>query len=259
MNDPAYMHLYGIDGGNERLPRELAARIDADFRLEHRVHSVAKRPDGRIRIESEHRGERRHDDFDAVVIALPHNHLGSVQYGGERLSAAVKSHSDYYDHPAHYLRITILFDRPYWEGTLGDSYWMLDRFGGCCLYDESSRDPGQTHGILGWLLGGENALEMSGLCDELLISKALDSLPEVLSAGRRHFVEGKVHRWTKAVNALPGGVVPLSHDQRHRPDPTEHARLFFVGDYLFDSTLNGVLDSANYVAAWIAAEMTDTL
>jgi hypothetical protein len=29
----------------------------------------------------------------------------------------------------------------------------------------------------------------------------------------------------------------------------------FVGDYLFDSTLNGVLDSADYVAGWLATLM----
>jgi hypothetical protein len=33
--------------------------------------------------------------------------------------------------------------------------------------------------------------------------------------------------------------------------------LFVVGDYLFDSTLNGVLDSADYVASWLAALMTE--
>jgi hypothetical protein len=27
-----------------------------------------------------------------------------------------------------------------------------------------------------------------------------------------------------------------------------------VGDYLYDSTLNGVLDSAEHVAGWLAAE-----
>ena len=32
--------------------------------------------------------------------------------------------------------------------------------------------------------------------------------------------------------------------------------MFVVGDYLFDSTLNGVLDSADYVADWLAAEAT---
>jgi hypothetical protein len=35
----------------------------------------------------------------------------------------------------------------------------------------------------------------------------------------------------------------------------EHPNLFLVGDYLFDSTLNGVLDSADYVAAWLAAQI----
>ncbi len=35
MNDPAYMALYGIEGGNELLPRELAARINATMLLEH--------------------------------------------------------------------------------------------------------------------------------------------------------------------------------------------------------------------------------
>ncbi len=33
----------------------------------------------------------------------------------------------------------------------------------------------------------------------------------------------------------------------------EHPNLFLVGDYLYDSTLNGVLDSAEYVSDWIAA------
>jgi hypothetical protein len=38
---------------------------------------------------------------------------------------------------------------------------------------------------------------------------------------------------------------------RHRPEPTQHPRLFVVGDYLFDSTLNGVLDSADLVSELI--------
>ena len=33
--------------------------------------------------------------------------------------------------------------------------------------------------------------------------------------------------------------------------------LFVVGDYLFDSTLNGVLDSADCVAEWITEEAAE--
>ena len=41
------------------------------------------------------------------------------------------------------------------------------------------------------------------------------------------------------------------------PDPDRHPNFFVVGDYLFDSTLNGVADSADCVAGWIAEEEAD--
>jgi hypothetical protein len=106
-------------------------------------------------------------------------------------------------------------------------------------------------------LGGNDAEELSLLTDQQLIEMAIDSLPEFLSQGRCQFIEGQVHRWTGAVNAMPGGVVPRSLDRRHLPEPIDHPNFFMVGDYLFDSTLNGVLDSANYVAAWLTAKMAD--
>jgi hypothetical protein len=96
------------------------------------------------------------------------------------------------------------------------------------------------------------------LSDAELIERALDSLPEFLGDGRQHFLEGRIHRWIGAVNALPGGIVPQNLDQRHQPEPVDHSNLFVVGDYLFDSTLNGVLDSATYVANWIASLLSDT-
>ena len=257
MNNPVYMQLYSIEGGNERLPQELAARIDATILLNHQVRNVVNMSSGRFRIDSVHRDEARQDEFDFVVIALPHNQLASVTFVGDRLSEAVQQHVARFDYPAHYLRITILFDWPFWREAITESYWMLDRFGGCCLYDESARVLGSSHGVLGWLLGGAAASEMSRLNDEQLIAEALDSLPDFLKHGCRHFVEGQVHRWVGAVNAIPGGIEPISIDRRHQPEPIESKNLFMVGDYMFDSTINGVLDSANYVAAWLAAQMTD--
>jgi hypothetical protein len=46
---------------------------------------------------------------------------------------------------------------------------------------------------------------------------------------------------------------------RHLPDPQEHPGLFVVGDYLFDSTINGVLHSANTVAGLIEAYLRRSL
>ncbi len=197
------------------------------------------------------------DEFDYVIIALPLAALPQIEFSGDRLAVAMKRHFEQYNHPAHYLRMTLLFDQPFWHGRLTDSFWMLDAFNGCCLYDESSRTPEAGYGVLGWLLGGDDAETMSLLSDDELIEIALNSLPTFLSNGRSHFLEGRVHRWVGAVNALPGGEFPQNQDRRHQPEPVEHSGLFVVGDYLFDSTLNGVLDSASYVAQWIAAQRAD--
>lgn len=259
MNDPAYMQLYSIEGGNELLPRELAARTRATKLLGHAVTAVGRLGDGRLRVTSSHAGGIRQDDFDYVVIALPNYHLPAIAFHGPRLHEAMNRHHAHHDHPAHYLRISILFDRPFRPtGTAAESYWMLDRFGGCCLYDESAREPGATHRVLGWLLGGEVARTMSERTDEELIAEALDSLPAFLAHGRQHFLEGRVHRWVGAVSALPGGVTPRGLDRRHQPEPIEHPNLLVVGDYLFDSTLNGVLDSAEYAAGWVANRMAES-
>ena len=257
MNDSAYMTLYSIEGGIEGLPRELARRIRADVKLGHRATHVGRGPDARMQICTTHGAEEREQEFDFVVVALPNNHVPSVTFRGARLADAMARHHAYYDHPAHYLRITILFRRPFWRSRVSDSFFMVDAFGGCCLYDESSRDPSEEHGVLGWLLGGEAALEKSELSDEALIAEALGSLPEMMSGGREFFLEGHVHRWVGAVNGIPGGIAQQPVDRRHQPDPVEHPDFFVVGDYLFDSTINGVLDSADYVASWLAARMAE--
>jgi monoamine oxidase len=256
MNHPAYMQLYSVDGGNERIPQEIARRLRADMRLGHRVVTVERVADGPLRVAARRGDQMSELDFDYVVIALPNSSLPGIRFRGERLAAALQRHHAHFDYPAHYLRITILFDRPFWRPKLGESYVMLDAFGGCCLYDESSREPDARHGVLGWLLGGQAAVDANASSDEQLFELALASLPEFLAHGRRHFLEGRVHRWIDSVNGMPGGAGSQSLERRHRPEPVEHPNLFMVGDYLFDSTLNGVLDSATYVAQSLAIEMS---
>jgi hypothetical protein len=153
--------------------------------------------------------------------------------------------------------VSVLFDRPFWRDQIADSYFMSDAFGGCCIYDESSRNGSESHGVLGWLLAGEAALTMSNLDDATLVAKVLESLPPTLRHGKDAVVEARVHRWLGAVNGMPGGRPLREPDARHVPDPEANPLLFVVGDYLFDSTLNGVLDSADTVAEWIVEEMTD--
>lgn len=257
MNDAPYMRLYTIDGGIERLPQELARRIESTVRLEEPVVRVERGEGDLLRVISRHAGGVRIEEFDFVVAALPNNWLLGIGWGGELLAGAMERHHAHYDHPAHYLRVSLLFRTPFWRAHIAESFFMLDAFGGCCVYDESSRNGDGDHGVLGWLLGGEPALTLSNLPDAELIPMMLASLPESLRNGSEHIAEGRVHRWCGSVNGLPGGVPAQKMEARHQPEPLEHPNLFVVGDYLMDSTINGVLDSADFVAEWIVEEMED--
>jgi len=255
MNHPDYMRLYSIAGGNEQLVQRLLQVTPMDMRLNHSVLAVSHTDTQQIRLQISHQDSITEQDFDFAILCLPIRPLRSVRFQGTRLTQAMQRHFRQFDHPAHYLRVTLLFQQPFWKDWLADSWCMLDAWGGCCLYDETSRQPDSVCGILGWLFGGDAAVELSQLSDEHLIRTALRTLPHGQNEAEQLLLEGRVHRWIEAVSAMPGGDQPTRLDLRHQPDPIEHPGLFLVGDYLFDSTLNGVLDSAECVAGWIAAEL----
>jgi protoporphyrinogen oxidase len=262
MNEPGYMSLYGINGGIERLPRELARRLGATVHLNSAVHRVEAIDGGKYRVSwrsggTEAGGREASGEFDSVVVALPNYWIPSIDWSGPALAKAMREHHAHYDYPAHYLRVSVLFREPFWRNVVADSYFMIDAFGGCCVYDETSRCADSSAGILGFLIGGEAALSLNNLNDQALIARVLDSLPATLRHGRELIVEGHVHRWAGAVNAMPGGFPLHEPDSRHVPDPVGNPMLFLVGDYLFDSTLNGVLDSAECVAEWITGEIAE--
>jgi len=244
MDISGYIQLYSIEGGIERLPQALQSNISAQIQLNCPVTRVEKTLGNTYRVFFRNNGQTESNDFDFVIVALPNYWIPSIEWGGKRLEEAMYKHYAYYDYPAHYLRISILFQQPFWRQRIADSYFQLDTFGGCCVYDESSRYDSGKYGVLSWLLGGRDAMIMSNFEDNILINKALDSLPQPLQDGKNLFLEGRVHRWVGTVNAQPGGYPIKGIKSRHLPEPQEHPGLFVVGDYLFDSTINGVIDSA---------------
>jgi SAM-dependent methyltransferase len=194
-------------------------------------------------------------DFDLVVVSLPHNWLGTMRWDNEDLRRSMVKHIAYFDRPAHYLRISLLFDAPFWGDQIPGAWFMSEAFGGCCVYVEGARHDVGTKGVLNWLVAGSDALAFVNLSDQQLIDTALKTLPASLGDARAHLLEGKIHRWLSSVNALPGGLPVRDVITNHRPDPKGHPGLVVVGDYLFDSTLNGLLDSSDAATDIIVTEM----
>jgi SAM-dependent methyltransferase len=176
-------------------------------------------------------------------------------WDGEELRKSMLKHVAYFDRPAHYLRASLLFDEPFWGEKIPGAWFMSEAFGGCCVYNEGARHDVGRHGVLNFLIAGSDALAFANLSDQELIQAALKSLPPSLGDARAHFMEGKVHRWLSSVNALPGGLPVRDVMTNHRPEPKQHPGLVVVGDYLFDSTLNGLLDSSDAATDIILTEM----
>lgn len=246
MDVPGYIRLYSIAGGIEQLPRALEKRLTRTrIRTNSSVVHVHKTVKGKYRVLWKSAGSFEREDFDALFIALPHNSLCAIEWNGEVLRRAMSRFIAYYDRPGHYLRVSALFKRRFWSGNRTDSWFVLDAFGGCCVYDESTRYRSVPYGALGWLLAGANALALSNCNDSKLGELVLESLPGTFRRdARKSALEVKVHRWLASVSAQPGGLPILDTRSAHVPEPEGHPQLFMVGDYLFDSTLNGVLDSA---------------
>ena len=58
-----------------------------------------------------------------------------------------------------------------------------------------------------------------------------------------------------AVNARPGGKRLLDMRLRHCPDPAGNPYLLVIGDYLLNSTINAVVDSAEYAAGALLSKI----
>ena len=243
MDNRRYLKLYAIVGGLEQLIAKLAANLQAKILLRHRVTAISRLGDNYV----VHAGDKRYP-FDAVVLALPEFYLGAIEFEHGDLRRAMSAHCNHYNHPGHYLRVTALFRTPFWRQKIPGNYFMIDAFGGACVYDESSRFDARGEGVLSWLLAGQEAMMLSSQDDDSLCRKMIQALPSPLrNQAARELKDGLVHRWIGGINALPGGFPQKDLRSRHLPEPHRHPDFLVVGDYLFDSTLNGVMDSANYV------------
>ncbi|MDF2998666.1 MAG: amine oxidase [Xanthobacteraceae bacterium] len=255
MDSEGYLDVFSVVGGNEQIVDRLVEQIDADVRFNASLNSVRPLFDGTYQLGMCINGECETIVADYVLVALPLTALSIIDWRSPHLQQAMARHINYYDRPGHYLRATLLFQRPFWREVLPGAWWMLDAFDGCCAYDEGARNPISNWGMLGFLIAGNAALGLANLSDFEIEKLCLDALPPELAIGKQLIVDSRIHRWMASVNAIPGGYPVRSPYENHRPTGEQLPGLLMVGDYMFDATLNGVLDSADAATDILLAEI----
>jgi monoamine oxidase len=255
MDVDGYMDIFSVVGGNEQIMTRLAEELDAEIRLNANVTAVEPLADGTYRLEMQVNGLEESVTADYVVVALPLTALSNIHWRSEALEIAMERHVAYFDRPGHYLRATFLFKRPFWREEISTDWWMLDAFDGCCVYDEGTRYDYGGYGLLAFLICGNAALDLANLSDERIEQMCLDALPTELARGKELLLDRRVHRWVASVSAIPGGMPVRPRGISHRPDPIRAPGLVMVGDYMFDATINGVMDSAEVAADIILADV----
>jgi monoamine oxidase len=255
MDVDGYLDVYSVVGGNEGIVHRLVDQLDAEVKLNAPVRSVEPMPDGTYRVEVGKDGVAEVINADFVIVAVPLTSYSLIEWRSEALQQAMAGHVSYFDRPAHYLRATLLFERPFWREHLPAAWWMLDAFDGCCVYDEGARHDLGKWGALGFLIAGNAAMALANMDDERIEQLCLDALPPVLQRGRDLFVDRRIHRWMASVNAIPGGHPIRTRHVNHRPNPDLLPGVMVVGDFMFDATLNGALDSADAATDVVLSEI----
>jgi len=155
MDNKKYMQVYHVVGGLNRIPEALSEKIEAEVKTSIRVTRIALiRDSGGVSLKrrngmgvyrvyslesSEETVTEQFADFDAVIVALPNHWLRTIGWDG-LLAEAIHSVCAHYDLPAHYFRVSMLFDTKWWaEYKIPGEFWMMDAFNGCCCYDDSTR------------------------------------------------------------------------------------------------------------------------
>jgi hypothetical protein len=239
-----YCQIYSVVGGIQRIVDVIVPRIDAQLRLEDRALAVEKDGD-RFRVHS----ARSSDSFDTLVLALPIDRLSRLSFGG-RLGDQVARHLQLYGVLGHYLRCTLFFEEPFWRRRLGGHFFQTEDFGGSTVYDEGARFGSGSRGVLSFLTAGSEALALDRLEDAAIAERALAAAARLAAPSR--LIGAKVSRWIDTVNAQPGGLPIREESSRHFIDEND-PELLVVGDYLYDSTVNGAFLSARMIAQILAA------
>jgi monoamine oxidase len=260
IDHPDYVRsMFTIVGGNERLIEALARGLSSRVLLSSEVQEVRSQRDGTFEIVFAQGGTTRRFEADFVLATPPPTQLINISWSPGTLATSIKKHIEHHYYPTDYLRATILFRERTWAETFPESYFVTEGLGGVTVYDKTVPYNSGEAPILSLLIAGSHATELSKEPDDQVLQSAMRALPKELGVDERSIIASEIDRWQndQGVSRMPGGVPLLSLHDRHLP-AREHPQLFILGDFLYDTTINGALDGAKFVINSICGKVSGT-
>jgi len=251
-DSPGQRQMYRIEGGNDRLPIALAAKLGEALHL--RTVAVALRQDrSSVRLTVENRfSERAQMKADYVVFALPASTLRDVA-----MKPALSTEQELAIRRLKYGRVTkslLQFDRRFWKGRGRPMAYGTDALIGAG-WEANEGQPGRA-GILTLMAGGQASEDSQKLVAHEGIEGLVRSL-EWLGSHRAELLHTRLVTWEDDPWAGGGyayfdpGFDPAWREWLARP----YGRLFFAGEHTsiaWQGYMNGAVESGIRVAQEIS-------
>jgi monoamine oxidase len=245
---------YKIDGGNDLLPRRLAAQLADRVRLGCEV--IAINQTAREAAVAFRRGQEQHVvQAPNVVVAVPVPALRQITFvpplPPEKTTAlAAVSY-------APVLKVQCAFAERFWErqgwnGNLATDLPLR-------VWHATERQPG-TGGILTCYLTGSPTQRLQQLSQETLLVMLLRELEPLIGSGKRTLERLITVDWMRDAYAGGGWIVyPLqSNDDLRTILGQPHGHCFFAGEHLasaYGTTMEGALHSGHEAARMLLARL----
>lgn len=168
---PGKSDLYRIPGGNDRLPRAIAARLRGKVLLEARVRQVWQGTQG-VRVTIDEGGRRHELPADYCIVALPATMVRDVEFEPALPEDQARAFASLKYGAA--TRILLQFDAPFWRRAGRPRAFGTDLDVGA-VWDGSEGQRGRA-AILTLLAGGRASREIRTVLDEEGMPGIIDRL-----------------------------------------------------------------------------------
>jgi monoamine oxidase len=250
---PGRRAMFRIEGGNDQLPKALAAVLGDRVHFRQEVLSVShSRTKIRLKIGTAG-GEERQMDADYLILAIPATRLRALEFHPSLPAEQTKAIANLRYGPV--TKTLLQFDRRFWRRRDRARAYGTDLPIGA-VWDGNEQQRGRS-GILCLMAGGQASMETQ----EQLASRGIDGLIQSLTwlgAARESLIASRTTSWEHDPWVGGGYAVfgptydPVLRQWLARP----HGRILFAGEHTslrWQGYMEGAVESGLRAAAEIRA------